>query len=187
MHGRHELYIFDGHSVTSVCYFQQVILSHVHFLFRGVIGPNFIFIDDNARSHNTHTMNELLESENISRLDWPARVLPWSQWTSVGCCISTGEYTTVKTIYDRWMGIPILKIGDTLVLSRLNRCLSATEVKGELTFTKELLFTIIPLCHLVFYTTFFAQQSPFLFGSLQCPCSLFLRYTVLLNVCCLDT
>lgn len=159
----------------------------MHLLFRGAIEPNFNLIDDNARSHNIHTMDELLESENMSRLDWPARVLPWSQWTSVGCCISTGEYTTVKTNYDGWMGIPIPKIGDTLVLSRLNRCLSTIEVKGELTFTKELLLTIIPLCHLVFYTTFFAQQNPFLFGSLQCPYSLFLRCTVLLNVCCLDT
>ncbi|GFX26380.1 retrovirus-related Pol polyprotein from transposon TNT 1-94 [Trichonephila clavipes] len=40
--------------------------------FRGVIGPDFIFMDDNAWPHRTLVVQELLESEDINRMDWPA-------------------------------------------------------------------------------------------------------------------
>ncbi|GFS53358.1 transposable element Tcb2 transposase [Trichonephila clavipes] len=39
---------------------------------RGAIGPDFIFMDDNARPHWTLAVEELLESEDITRMDWPA-------------------------------------------------------------------------------------------------------------------
>ena len=41
-------------------------------LFRGAIGADFLFMDDNARTHRTHAVQQLLESKNITRLDWPA-------------------------------------------------------------------------------------------------------------------
>ncbi|GFU34097.1 transposable element Tcb2 transposase [Trichonephila clavipes] len=41
-------------------------------LFPGAIGPDFIFMEDNARSHRTLPVEELLESEDITRMDWPA-------------------------------------------------------------------------------------------------------------------
>ncbi|GFX00917.1 transposable element Tc1 transposase [Trichonephila clavipes] len=50
---------------------RQVLLPHVR-LFRGAIGPDFIFMDDNARPHRTLAVEELLESEDIPRMDWPA-------------------------------------------------------------------------------------------------------------------
>ncbi|GFW73330.1 transposable element Tcb2 transposase [Trichonephila clavipes] len=53
------------------CYYEKVLLPHVR-LFRGVIGPDFIFMDDNARPHRTLAVDDLLESEDITRMDWPA-------------------------------------------------------------------------------------------------------------------
>ncbi|GFU34360.1 transposable element Tcb2 transposase [Trichonephila clavipes] len=50
---------------------EEVLLPHVR-LFRGVIGPDFIFMDDNARPHRTLAVEELIESEDISQMDWPA-------------------------------------------------------------------------------------------------------------------
>ncbi|GFS89575.1 transposable element Tcb2 transposase [Trichonephila clavipes] len=41
-------------------------------LFRGAIGADFIFMDDNARPHRTLAAEELLESEDINRMYWPA-------------------------------------------------------------------------------------------------------------------
>ncbi len=50
---------------------REVLLPHVR-LFRGAIGPDFIFMDEYARPHRTLAVEELLESEYITRMDWPA-------------------------------------------------------------------------------------------------------------------
>ncbi|GFX84373.1 transposable element Tcb2 transposase [Trichonephila clavipes] len=71
LNGRTELHIFDRGSLTGDRYCEEVLLSHVR-LFRGAIGPDFIFMDDNARPHRTLAVEELLESEDITRMDWPA-------------------------------------------------------------------------------------------------------------------
>ncbi|GFX35878.1 transposable element Tcb2 transposase [Trichonephila clavipes] len=71
LNGRTELRIFYRGSVTGDRYCEEVLLPHVR-LFRGAICPDFIFMDDNARPHHTLAVEELLESENITRMDWPA-------------------------------------------------------------------------------------------------------------------
>ncbi|GFU56480.1 transposable element Tcb2 transposase [Trichonephila clavipes] len=71
LNGQTELHIFDTVSVTGDRYCEEILLPHVR-LFRGAIGPDFIFMDDNARPHRTPAVEELLESEDITRMDWPA-------------------------------------------------------------------------------------------------------------------
>ncbi|GFW81925.1 transposable element Tcb2 transposase [Trichonephila clavipes] len=71
LNGRTELHIFDRGSVIGDRYCEEVLLPHVRLL-RGVIGPDFIFMDGNARPHRTLAFEELLESEDITRIDWPA-------------------------------------------------------------------------------------------------------------------
>ncbi|KFM69672.1 Endothelin-converting enzyme 1, partial [Stegodyphus mimosarum] len=39
------------------------------------MGPQFVFMDDNAPPHRTVTVEELLESEDIEHMDWSARSL----------------------------------------------------------------------------------------------------------------
>ncbi|GFS63472.1 transposable element Tcb2 transposase [Trichonephila clavipes] len=68
---RTELHIFDRGSVIGDRYCEEVLLPHVR-LFRGAISPDFIFMDDNARPHRTLAVEELLESEDITQMDWPA-------------------------------------------------------------------------------------------------------------------
>ncbi|GFW91883.1 transposable element Tcb2 transposase [Trichonephila clavipes] len=68
---RTEHHIFDRGSVTGDRYCEEVLLPHVR-LFRCAIGTDFIFMDANARPHRTLAVEELLESEDITRLDWPA-------------------------------------------------------------------------------------------------------------------
>ncbi|GFX74529.1 transposable element Tcb2 transposase [Trichonephila clavipes] len=63
-----ELHIFDRGSVTGDRYCEEVLLPHVR-LFRGAIGPDFIFMDDNARPHQTLAVEELPVSEDITRMD----------------------------------------------------------------------------------------------------------------------
>ncbi|GFV99147.1 transposable element Tcb2 transposase [Trichonephila clavipes] len=69
--GRTELHIFDRGSVIGDRYCEEVLLPHVR-LFQGAIGPDFIFMDNNARPHRTLAVEGLLESEDITRMDWPA-------------------------------------------------------------------------------------------------------------------
>ncbi|GFV10014.1 transposable element Tcb2 transposase [Trichonephila clavipes] len=71
LNGRTEHHIFDRGSVIGDRYCEEVLLPHV-CLSRGPIGPDFIFMDDNARPHPTLAVQELLESEDITRMDWPA-------------------------------------------------------------------------------------------------------------------
>ncbi|GFT25911.1 transposable element Tcb2 transposase [Trichonephila clavipes] len=68
---RTELHIFDRGSVIEDRYWRRYFFPHVR-LFRGAIGPDFIFMDDNAWPHQTLAVEELLESEDITRMDWPA-------------------------------------------------------------------------------------------------------------------
>ncbi|GFT11489.1 transposable element Tc1 transposase [Trichonephila clavipes] len=69
--GQTELHIFDRESVTGDRYSEEVLFPQLR-LFRGAIGPDFIFMDDNAQPLRTLAVEELLESEDITRMDWPA-------------------------------------------------------------------------------------------------------------------
>ncbi|GFX17866.1 transposable element Tcb2 transposase [Trichonephila clavipes] len=69
---RTDLHIFDAGSVNGTCYCNEILLPYVR-LFRGAMGLQFLFMDDNAPCHRTVAAEELLESEDIERMDWPAR------------------------------------------------------------------------------------------------------------------
>ncbi|GFS51960.1 transposable element Tc3 transposase [Trichonephila clavipes] len=68
---RTDLPIFDAGSVNGTRYCNE-ILPYVR-LFRGAMGLQFLFMDDNAPCHRTVAAEQLLESEDIERMDWPAR------------------------------------------------------------------------------------------------------------------
>ncbi|KFM73743.1 hypothetical protein X975_15342, partial [Stegodyphus mimosarum] len=36
------------------------------------MGAQFVFMDDNARPHRENIIRECLQSEDITRMDWPA-------------------------------------------------------------------------------------------------------------------
>ncbi|GFX20629.1 transposable element Tcb2 transposase [Trichonephila clavipes] len=69
---RTDLHIFDAGSVNGIRYFNEVLLPYVR-LFRGAMGLQFLFMDDNAQCHRTVAAEQLLESEDIERMNWPAR------------------------------------------------------------------------------------------------------------------
>ncbi|GFV61166.1 transposable element Tcb2 transposase [Trichonephila clavipes] len=69
---RTDLHIFDAGSVNWTRYCIEILLPYVH-LFRGAMGLQFLFMDDNAPCHCTVAAEQLLESEDIERMDWPAR------------------------------------------------------------------------------------------------------------------
>ncbi|GFT90126.1 transposable element Tcb1 transposase [Trichonephila clavipes] len=58
-------------SVNGTRYCNEILLPYVR-LFRGAMGLQFLFMDDNAPCHRTVAAEQLLESEDIERMDWPA-------------------------------------------------------------------------------------------------------------------
>ncbi|GFV17858.1 DDE_3 domain-containing protein [Trichonephila clavipes] len=46
--------------------------SNTYVYFGGSTGAEFLFMDDNARPHHANIVDESLQSEDITRMDWPA-------------------------------------------------------------------------------------------------------------------
>ncbi|GFV27915.1 transposable element Tcb1 transposase [Trichonephila clavipes] len=67
---RTDLHIFDAGSVNGTRYCKGILLPYVR-LFRGAMGLHYLFMDDNAPCHRTVAVEQLLESEDIERMDWP--------------------------------------------------------------------------------------------------------------------
>ncbi|GFX99180.1 transposable element Tcb1 transposase [Trichonephila clavipes] len=129
LNGRTELHILDRGSVTGDRYYDEVLLLHVR-LFRGVIGPDFIFMADNARPHRTLAVEELLENEDITRMDWPVYSPDLSPiehvWNTLGrrfaACLHHPENTQQlkQMLIEEWALLP-QEILHQLVLS-MQRC-----------------------------------------------------------------
>ncbi|GFU20428.1 uncharacterized protein TNCV_2521931 [Trichonephila clavipes] len=52
--------------------YRAVILEQHVRLFWGAMGAEFLFLDDNARPHRANIVDECLQSEDITRMDWLA-------------------------------------------------------------------------------------------------------------------
>ncbi|GFV44250.1 DDE_3 domain-containing protein [Trichonephila clavipes] len=57
--------------MTDHIYLDVLLEQHVR-LFRGAMGDEFLFMDDNARPHRANIVDECLQSENITRMYLPA-------------------------------------------------------------------------------------------------------------------
>ncbi|GFY29680.1 transposable element Tcb1 transposase [Trichonephila clavipes] len=58
-------------TMTGHIYRDIILEQHVR-LFRGAMAAEFLFMDDNARSHLANIVDECLQLKNITRMDWPA-------------------------------------------------------------------------------------------------------------------
>ncbi|GFW24920.1 transposable element Tcb2 transposase [Trichonephila clavipes] len=135
---RTELHIFDRGSVTGDRYCEEVFLPHLR-LFRGAIGPDLIFMDDNARPHRTLAVEELLESEDITRMDWPAYSPDLNPiehvWDALGRRIAARLHHPENTqqlkqmLIEEWALLP-QEMLHQLVLSMQRRCEATIAVRG---------------------------------------------------------
>ncbi|GFU21879.1 transposable element Tcb2 transposase [Trichonephila clavipes] len=67
MDGRIDLDFFDTGSMTAQRYRDENLEPYVH-LFRGAVGPDFIFMDDSVPCHRVVLIDDFLEVENIQRM-----------------------------------------------------------------------------------------------------------------------
>lgn len=67
--GRSQICVFINQTVNSQRYL-QILQQHVPPV-ANIIGPHFIYVDDNARPHRAAVVNDFFEQNNLSRMDWP--------------------------------------------------------------------------------------------------------------------
>ncbi|GFS76730.1 DDE_3 domain-containing protein [Trichonephila clavipes] len=77
------------------------------------MGLQFLFMDDNAPCHRTVAAEQLLENEDIERIDWPAR---------------SPDLNPIE--HDEWAAMPQQLI-DTFILSMGRRCETCLAVRGD--------------------------------------------------------
>ncbi|GFS96678.1 transposable element Tcb2 transposase [Trichonephila clavipes] len=136
---RTDLHIFDAGSVNGTRYCNEILLPYVR-LFRGAMGLQFLFMDDNAPCHRTVAAEQLLESEDIERMDWPARSPDLNPiehvWDFLGRRLATRTLPPVTirelglALQDEWAAMPQQLI-DTLILSMGRRCETCLAVRGR--------------------------------------------------------
>ncbi|GFX52463.1 transposable element Tcb2 transposase [Trichonephila clavipes] len=134
---RTDLHIFDAGSVNGTRYCNEILLPYVR-LFRGAMGLQFLFMDDNALCHRTVAAEQLLESEDIERLDWPARSPDLNPiehvWDFLGRRLAARTLLPVTirelrlALQDEWTAMPQQLI-DTLILSMGRRCETCLAVR----------------------------------------------------------
>ncbi|GFY15492.1 transposable element Tcb2 transposase [Trichonephila clavipes] len=135
---RTDLHIFDAGSVNGTRYCNEILLLYVR-LFRGAMGLQFLFVDDNAPCHRTVAAEQLLESEDIECMDWLARSLDLNPIEHVWdflvrrLAARTLPPVTIRELrlelQDEWAAMPQQLI-DTLILSMGRRCETCLAVRG---------------------------------------------------------
>ncbi|GFX18388.1 transposable element Tcb1 transposase [Trichonephila clavipes] len=101
------------------------------------MGAEFLFMDDNARPHRANIVDECLQPENITRMDWPTYSPDLNLIEHV--CDMLGRRIAARqppptclpelrrTLLDEWCNIPQDQI-DNLILSMPRRCDWTTDI-----------------------------------------------------------
>ncbi|GFW43092.1 transposable element Tc3 transposase [Trichonephila clavipes] len=117
-------------TMTGHIYRDVILEPHVR-LFRGAMGAEFLFMDDNAGPHRANIVDECLQSEDITRMDWAAYSPDLNPvehvWDRLGRLIAARQPPPTcipeprRALLDEWCNIPQDQI-DNLILSIPRRC-----------------------------------------------------------------
>ncbi|GFX10672.1 transposable element Tcb2 transposase [Trichonephila clavipes] len=120
--------------------YRDVILEQHVRLFQGAMGVEFLFMDDNSRPHRANIVNECLQSEDITRMDWPAYSPDLNPiehvWDMLGRRIAARQPPLTclpelrRALLDEWCDVPQDQI-DTLILSMPRRCKACVASSGR--------------------------------------------------------
>ncbi|GFX90272.1 transposable element Tcb2 transposase [Trichonephila clavipes] len=137
---RTNLHIFDAGSVNGTRYYNEILLPYVRLFLEALWGLQFLFMDDNAPCHHTLAAKQLLESEDIECMDWPARSPDLNPikyvWDFLGRHLAARTLPPVTiqelrlALQDEWAAMPQQLI-DTLILSMGRRCETCLAVRGD--------------------------------------------------------
>ncbi|UYV84058.1 hypothetical protein LAZ67_X001011 [Cordylochernes scorpioides] len=137
---RTHLHIFSGGTLTAQRYRDEILEPYLR-PYRDQIGHNIIFMDDNARPHRARLVNEYLQSENIRRMDWPARspdLNPIERvWDALGRRIGA-RHPSLRTLVElrtalleEWGLLPLDLLLQSMVNSMRARCETLIAVRAD--------------------------------------------------------
>ncbi|GFY30797.1 transposable element Tcb1 transposase [Trichonephila clavipes] len=96
--------------------YRDVILEQHVRLFRSAMAAEILFMDDNARPHRAHIVDECFQTEDITRMEWPAYSPDLNQiehvWYMLGRRIATRQTPPTclpelrRALLDEWCNIP---------------------------------------------------------------------------------
>ncbi|GBM04250.1 Transposable element Tc1 transposase [Araneus ventricosus] len=139
LEGRTPLHVFERGTVTGVRYRDEILEPYVR-LFRGAVGPEFILMDDNVRPPRALLVDEILESEDIRRMDSPARSPDLNPiehvWDALGRAIATRNtpprfiQEMITALLNAWDQLPQEMI-NCLISSMKSRCKACISVRGD--------------------------------------------------------
>ncbi|GFX94530.1 transposable element Tcb1 transposase [Trichonephila clavipes] len=120
--------------------YQDVILEQHVRLFRGAMDAECLFMDVNARPHRANIVDECLQSEDITRMDWSAYSPDLNPiehvWDMLGRKIAARQPPNTclpelrRVLLDEWCNIPQDPI-DNLKLSMPRRCTACIASPGR--------------------------------------------------------
>ncbi|GFW59259.1 transposable element Tcb1 transposase [Trichonephila clavipes] len=123
-------------TMTGHIYRDVILEQHVRW-FRGAMGAEFLFMDDNARPHRANIVDKCLQSEPITRMDWPAyspKLNPIEHvWDMLDRRIAARQPPPTclpelrRALLDEWCNIPQDQI-DNFILSMPRRCRMDEEI-----------------------------------------------------------
>ncbi|GFV04123.1 transposable element Tcb1 transposase [Trichonephila clavipes] len=110
---------------------RDVILEQHVCLFRGAMAAEFLCMDDNAHPHRANIVGECVQSEDITRMNWPAYSPDLNPivrvWDILGRRIAARQPPPTclpefrRALLDEWCNIPQDQI-DNLILGMPRRC-----------------------------------------------------------------
>ena len=135
---RTDLHVQTGTMKAQI--YRDIILEQHVRLFRGAMGAEFVFMDDNARPHRANIVNECLESEDITRMEWPAfspDLNPIEHvWDMLGRRVAARQPPPTcvpelrRALLAEWSDLPQDQI-DNLILSMPRRCTDCISSHGR--------------------------------------------------------
>ncbi|GFW72629.1 transposable element Tcb1 transposase [Trichonephila clavipes] len=122
-------------TMTGHIYRDVILEQHVRLL----RGAEFLFMDDNARPHHANIVHECLQSEDITRMDWPAYSTDLNPiehvWDMLGRRIAARQPPPTcllelwRALLDEWCNIPQYQI-DNLYSACLGVAKSSCNIIG---------------------------------------------------------
>ncbi|GFU03068.1 transposable element Tcb1 transposase [Trichonephila clavipes] len=117
--------------------YRDVILEQHVSLFRGAMGAEFLFMDDNIRPHRANIVDECLQSEDITRPAYSLDLNPIEHvWDMLGRGIAARQTPPTclselrRALLDEWCHIPQDQI-DNLILSMPRGCKACIASSGR--------------------------------------------------------